>query len=212
MLNGFSTLYYEDISTLFHSRPTCTDTLLSPHTILPMALSLSPFITLTQSVERRALQMFSLSHRRPDHILTFQHTSLIIISGVIELKISLNRVYLCNQISAIKTRAALTLHNWVFTLQTCSFVQLASLRGACYFYRSVQVAFSLVVSSTCRGAEWILLDVSAWIGLPGKRCKTEQTFAYEALLLDKLQSPWKWSTVTKKRKYSEMCGSVDRVL
>lgn len=30
-LNEFSTLYYEDISPLFHSRPTCTDTSLSTH-------------------------------------------------------------------------------------------------------------------------------------------------------------------------------------
>lgn len=58
-LNGFSTLYYEDISPLFHSEPTCTDTPLSPHTILPTALSLSAFITLTQSVQHRALQMLS---------------------------------------------------------------------------------------------------------------------------------------------------------
>lgn len=43
VLNGFSTLYYEDISPFFHSHPTCTDTLLSsthypPHGVISLTL------------------------------------------------------------------------------------------------------------------------------------------------------------------------------
>lgn len=75
----------------------------------------------------------SLSRRRPNHILTFQQTSLIIILGVIELRSCLNWVYLRNQISTIKTKLLLTLHNRVFTLQTCSLMLLASLCGTYYF-------------------------------------------------------------------------------
>lgn len=84
-LNGFSTLYYEDISHLFlFTSLTCADTLRSPRTCLPVALSLSPFITLTESVQHRALQMFSLPQAH--HTLTFLQTSLIIILAVIELR------------------------------------------------------------------------------------------------------------------------------
>ena len=75
----------------------------------------------------------SPSHRRLDHILTFQQTSLIIILGVIELRSSLNGVYLRNQISTIKTKLSLMRYNWVFILQTCSLMLLASLCARYYF-------------------------------------------------------------------------------
>lgn len=129
MLNGFPTLYYEDVSPLFHSRPTCTDTLFPLHTILLAALSLSPFITLTQSV---SVQSFAdvLSHRRPrprSHISAncpYYHIWRNWIKG------HLNRLYLHNQISTIKTKLPLTLRYWISTPQTCSLMLLPSLCGA----------------------------------------------------------------------------------
>lgn len=105
-LNGFSTLYYEDISPLFHSRPTCTDTSLSahypPHGVISLTLYYSHKAFSTEPCR------CSHSHRQPDHILTFQQTSLIIILGAIELKSSLNWVCLSNQVSTIKIKQLLT--------------------------------------------------------------------------------------------------------
>lgn len=103
----------------------------------------------------------SPSHRQPNHILTFQQTSLIIILGVIELRSSLDWVYLHNQISTIKTKLPLTLHNWVFTLQTCSFILFASLCGIYYFCLGRQ---NMLFLFRYAPAEiWVLLDVLSWI-------------------------------------------------
>lgn len=97
----------------------------------------------------------SPSHRWPNRILTFQQTSLIIILGVNELRSSLNWVYLPNQIGPIKTKLLLTLHNWVFTLQTYFLMFLSSLCSAYYFVWEDYV---------CKPAEiWVLLDVISWI-------------------------------------------------
>lgn len=75
-LNGFSTPYYKDISPHFHSDPTCIDTLLSRHTTLPTLLSLPSFITLPQSIQLKALQMFFPPYSWPKHTVRFQKTLL----------------------------------------------------------------------------------------------------------------------------------------
>lgn len=75
-------------------------TLSSPWRYLP-----SLFITLTQSVRHRALQMFSLPLAGPcPHSPIYSNCGLIMIPAVIELRSSFNWVYLCNQITVIKTQ------------------------------------------------------------------------------------------------------------
>ena len=110
---------------LFHSRPTSTDTLLPPHTILPMALSLTPFITLTQSVQHRALQMFSLPQAAQPH----SHISAVKPYYHIWnnwIKQQSNQIYLFNQISTIKVNRLRSFTNFInLTPLKCSLMLLA---------------------------------------------------------------------------------------
>lgn len=104
----------------------------SLHTLYSPWRYLSRPLLLTQKAYSAEPCRCSPSHRWPNHILTFQQTSLIIILGVIELRSSLNWVYLLSQIG--KTKLLLALHNWVFTLQTYYLTFLSSLCGIYYYF------------------------------------------------------------------------------
>lgn len=150
VLNGFSTLYYEDIQYILssihapHALSHC-----SLHTLSSLWRYLAHPLLLSHKAFSTEPCRCSLSHRRPNHILTFQQTSLIIILSIIELRSRLKRVYLRNQISTIKTKQLLTLHNWVFTLQTYSLMLLAPLCGTYQFCPGKRFFFVAVVC-TCR--------------------------------------------------------------
>lgn len=104
----FNTILWRHISS-FPFRPhmhwhTALSTDCPPHGVI----SLTPLL-LSHKVFSAEPCRCSPSHRWPNHILTFQQTSLIIILGVNELRSSLNWVYLSNQIGPIKTKLLLTL-------------------------------------------------------------------------------------------------------
>lgn len=105
----------------------------------------------------------SPSHRWPNHILTLQQTSLIIILGVNELRSSLNWVYLSNQIGPIKTKLLLTL-------------AIVLLDVFILFMWCILFCLGRLYVQTCRNLS------PAWCNimdrLRGAWCKTGHMFAY----------------------------------
>lgn len=141
------------------------------------------------------------------NMATFSHFSkhsLIIILGVIELRSSLNWIYLPNQISTITTKQPLTLHNWVFPLQTCSLMLLASLCGTYYFclvrLNVQQILYFLLQYPPAE--IWVLLDVLLWIYYQEQNAKQGRHLPMKSLRWIKCSLPMKRIYVYSDKKHS----------